>query len=87
MFPRQGPRVAPQVNNCADNSATNQNSPEEEAKNPPFEGRLQVILMRVTQDAVEVASVFLLEEGKTIENVPGPNPNGPAAVTESKQVR
>src|SRR5262245_50512315 len=64
LLARSGSRVAPQVNNCANDPAANQDRPKEEADDPPLQGGLQVILMSVTQDAVEFASLLSLKVGK-----------------------
>src|SRR5262245_1521365 len=64
LLARNGSRGTPQVNNCANDPAANQDRPKDKANTPPLQGGLQVILMSVTQDAVEFASVRSLKVWK-----------------------
>ena len=60
----QGQWVLPQVENYANDPAANQYRPKKEPERSLFEDGLQIILMSITQDAVECAPVLLLEQGK-----------------------
>src|SRR5262245_12635368 len=64
MLACQRSRFALQIKNCASDPASKQDRPKDKADNPPLQGGLQVILMSVTQDAVEFASMLSLKVGK-----------------------
>lgn len=64
MLAGDRPWVSPKVKNRANDPASDQYSPKEEPQSSPFEGGLQIVLMRVAQDAIDSASVLHLEVRK-----------------------
>ena len=79
------PWVPPKVNNRANDAASDQYSPKEEPQSSPLEGRLQIVLMRVTQDTIDSASVLHQEVRKDnrksirSESEPARSPQGKPA--------
>ena len=58
------PRVSPKGKNGSGDPAPDQHHPDEEPQPSPLENGLEIVLMRVAQDAVDLASMLRMEVRK-----------------------